>query len=148
MSRNQITIDLKTKVAGQYDEICLLRDKLITFDEISSQKNDLQCQVNNLKQWIEDVKTNDEQMKKTMLSNLDIQTEKLRKVELIECKARSDNKRLTEVNECLTEKLYKIEENEQRLKYENNDLLVCKNRALDELCNVKVSIINNYCIYV
>lgn len=141
MSLDQIAIDLKVKLACQHEEICILKEKLITFDEIICQKNDLQCQINNLKQWMEDVKADDERMKNTLLNSLDIQTGKLKKVEVAECKMRLDIKGLNEVNECLTKKLRTLEEDEQRLIYEKKDLELCKNRALEELCCAKVSVI-------
>lgn len=141
MTLDQVTIELKAKLACQYEEINLLKEKLITFDEISAQKNDLQSQICSLKQWMEDIKVDDESMRKTLLNNLETQTQKLRKVESDECKARAEIKRLGEINELLNEKIRTLEENEQNLKCEKNDLEVCKNRALDELFNAKVSII-------
>lgn len=141
MELDQITIDLKVKLACQHEEICLLKEKLITYEEVLTQKNELQCQFIKLKQCMEAAESDNELIKKNILTSIAIQTENLRIAEIAECKLRKEIRRLLNINECLTEKINKLEENIRKLQIERDDLEWCKNRALDELCYTNVSLI-------
>lgn len=141
MTCDQIVIDLKVKLACQHEEICLLKEKLVTYDEVLTKKNELQCQLTNLKQCMETVEIDNGLVKKNILTNLDIQTENLRNAEIALCKSRKEIKRLLNINECLAEQINKLEESIHSLQIERDDLEICRDRTLDELRYTNVSVI-------
>lgn len=132
--------DLKDKLACQDEQICRLKEKLTSHDKIVAQKDELQIEYKNLKQWLEDEFDNKYKKINTDLSkSLDSQKDKLKKAEMDNCKLRTENEKLIDVNERICEQLNAIQENEQKLRIEIDELEVCKSRDQSELCHTKVN---------
>ncbi|VVC30984.1 Hypothetical protein CINCED_3A020926 [Cinara cedri] len=137
MPSDEDTIYLNEKLACQQEQICKLKEKLITYDEVNDKKEQLEIQLEKLKKWLEDMEVKDNRMKRNMKSDLEIQTEKLRKAEDVAFELRMENKKLLDVNECIVEQLNTIKKNEQKILIEMDDLKICQNRIKDDLAYAK-----------
>lgn len=138
MQSDQETNYLNDKSACQHEEIYKLKEKLVTYNEVNDKKKQLESQLNELKKWVEDVKYKDNQMIYDIKNNYDIQTEKLRKAEEFICKLQTENKKLLDVNECITKQLNMIKKREQKILIEIEDSKICQNRLKDDLHYAKV----------
>ncbi|XP_025196738.1 filament-like plant protein 1 [Melanaphis sacchari] len=140
MSRDQRTQDLKDRLACQNNKVCALKDKLVTYEKDIAMKNDLKCQLYNLQKWIEDVDFKVKQSNNDVLSIINKQKQKIKEVETQECKLRSENTKLNDSNDCITEKLYTLNQKEQTLIVEIEKLELCKINIQNELCNAETCV--------
>jgi len=139
MSHDQKTQDLKDKLACHNDEICVLKENLVTYDKDILKKDDLKCRLHNLQQWIEDVDFKVKQSNNDVFNIINKQKQKIKEVEEQECMLRSENTRLHNANDCITEKLNKLRRKEQALTAEIDKLELCKINIQNELCSTQVS---------
>lgn len=140
MSYDQVTRDFKDEYNFQ-DEIYKLKTKLIRYNKILAEKNELHCQLNYLKQWIEGVHYNEKQANKDLFNDLDCQTGKLKKTEESEAVLKAENNDLLNQIDRKTEEICTLKQNEQKLLNEVKELKMNKKEIQNELCKVKVSII-------
>jgi len=143
MSRDQVIQDLKDKLACQNNEICELKNNLVTYDKDISTKDDLKCRLHNLQQWIEDVDSKVKQSNNDMSNIIKKQVQKTKEAEVQECVLRSENTRLRNANDSFIEKLNTLERKEQTLIAEIEKLELCKINIQKELCSAEVSLVNN-----
>ncbi|XP_060856312.1 myosin-10-like [Metopolophium dirhodum] len=140
MSRDQKTQDLKDKLACQNSQICILQEKLVTYDKDISKKDDLKCRLHNLQQWIEDVDCKVKQSNNDVFNIISKQKQKIKEAEVQECMLRSENTRLHNANDCIAEKLNKLHRKEQALTAEIEKLELCKINIQNELCSAQTRV--------
>jgi len=140
MSRDQKTHDLKDRLACQNSQICILQEKLVTYEKDISKKDDLKCRLHNLQQWIEDVDCKVKQSNNDVFNIISKQKQKIKEAEVQECMLRSENTRLHKTNDCIAEKLSKLNRKEQALVAEIEKLELCKINIQNELCIAQVSL--------
>ncbi|XP_026820541.1 centromere-associated protein E-like [Rhopalosiphum maidis] len=134
MSRDHTTQDLKDRLACQNNKVCALKEKLVTYDRDVAMKEDLKCQLHNLQKWIEDVDCKVKQSNNQMINIINNQKQKTKEAETQECKLRSENTRLNNLNDCFTEKINTLNRKEQTLIAEIEKLELCKINIQNELC--------------
>lgn len=139
MSQDQKTQDLKDKLDCLNNQICVLKENLITYDKDILKKDDLKCRLHNLQQWIEDVDCKVKQSNNDVFNIINKQKQKIKEAEVQECMLRSENTRLHNANDCITDKLNKLHRKEQALTAEIEKLELCKINIENELCSAQVS---------
>ncbi|XP_003242602.1 myosin-10 [Acyrthosiphon pisum] len=140
MSQDQKTQDLKDKLDCQNSQICVLQEKLVTYDKDILKKDDLKCRLHNLQQWIEDVDCKVKQSNNDVFNIINKQKQKIKEAEVQECMLRSENTRLHNANDCITEKLNKLHRKEQALIAEIEKLELCKINIQNELCSAQTRV--------
>lgn len=137
------TQDLKDRLACQNNKVCGLKEKLVTYDRDVAMKEDLKCQLHNLQKWIEDVDCKVKQSNNQMINIINNQKQKTKEAETQECKLRSENTRLNNLNDCFTEKINTLNRKEQTLIAEIEKLELCKINIQNELCAAEVNLTNS-----
>lgn len=131
--------DLNQIIAEQRDEICKLKRKLDSYNEVVCERDELRqlsCENDAFKEKYE---SDHRKLYTELLCMYNAQTKKLKKVSDSECKWKSMYNELEIVNDNLMDELRIVKANECKLK---SDLEECeKNRKClqQELCCVKVS---------
>lgn len=143
MSRDQKTQDLQDNLACLNDQICILKDKLVTYDKDILKRDDLKCRLHNLQQWIEDVDCKVKQSNNDVFNIIKKQKQKIKEAEVQECMLRSENTRLQNANDCIADKLNTLNRKEQALTAEIDKLELSKINMQNELCSAQVSLIDN-----
>lgn len=138
MAHDPLTRELKDKLCYQEDQIYRLREKLVTYDKVISKKEELECQLNELKQWLEDVQFKEKKINTDLLNNLECQSKKLKQSEAVECQLRAEKNKLLDLNDCMTEQIRTLTQNEQKLQNSIEELMICKNRLQCELTDANV----------
>lgn len=139
MSHDCLMKDLKEKTAHEEEQICMLKGKLVTYDETLNKKYELQAQVQNLKQWIESVQCKDKQIKNDLMNNCKAITKKLKKAEMDECLLIKENNKLAVVNCRITEQLNTLKQSKNNILHDIRDLETCLNCCQSESCKIQVS---------
>lgn len=129
---------LKDKLGCQNEQICQLKEKLVTFDELVNNNNELKTKFDKFKQWVEDITKKENKMKNDNLNNLELYKQKLIESKLNESKLQSENKKLIEDIECMQKNINTYKNNEQKHSTEIEDLEEHKTRIINDLCNAKV----------
>lgn len=139
MSQNQVKI-LQEKVDYQKEEICHLKEKLNSLNKDIATKNALQEKLVQLQQTLEEVKATHKQSNDELSSCIKCQNKKLEKAEINMTSLRADNRRLNDVNNCLTDQLKTFQRNEQRFIGDIEKLETLNKNLEKELNDTKVSI--------
>jgi len=141
MSHNQgkTTQDFKNKKNVE-EEICKLKNKLIRYDEILAEKDELHNQLNDLKRWIENVEIKEKQINNDLLNDLDNQTKKLKKAEESEAILQTEKKELLNRIDRKTEEISTLKKKEENLLIEMEELNTNKKQMQNELSKAKVLI--------
>ncbi|VVC44139.1 Hypothetical protein CINCED_3A019488 [Cinara cedri] len=137
------TRQLKTNFECKKNVLCQLEEKLSTYEDDLSKKKEMQNQVCKLKEWLEEIQHKSNKMNNDMINNLDVQTEKLNKVEATECMLRNENKKLLDVNDRTGHQLSDLKKQEQKLPMEIEDLKIRKDCIQNDICNAKVEVEKN-----
>jgi len=140
----QLIKSLKDKVRVKNETICKLRDKVVTYDEILAERNDLQSKLNDVQLWMEDLDKKEKQMNKELLKDYDEQLKKLKEAEETLAITKTENRKLIDFNDAISEQLNTVSMNEIRHHNEIKELELCQKRAQNELCSFKVSL--TYCV--
>lgn len=140
MTHDPLTRELKDKLCYQEDQIYKLREKLVTYDKVISKKEELECQLNELKRWLEDVEFKEKKINNDLLNNLECQSKKLKQSEAAECQLRAEKNKLLDINDCMAEQIRTLTQNEQKLLNSIEELTIFKNRLQCELTNATVSL--------
>lgn len=140
MAHNQVKTQQEcTDQKNCQEQICKLKNKLIKYDEILEEKDQLHKQLNDFKQWMENVSNKEKQMSNDLLMNLEYQKHQLRKAEESEAVLQTKNKELLDTIDKKNEQIRTLEETQQCLRIEIEQLQTDKERTQNELCKVKVT---------
>lgn len=139
MSHDHIIRELKDKACSQEEQIYKFREKLVTYDKVITEKEELQCELNDLKRWMEDVKCKEQQINADLMNSLDCQSKKLKKSEASESQLRTEKNRLLDFNDRMTEQIKKLKQNEQKHLTSIEELTLSKKSLQCELTNANVS---------
>lgn len=143
MSRDQVTQDFNAKLHHLISKICELRESLVTYKKDVSTRDNLKCRLHDLKQWIEDVDCKVNQSNNDILNIIDKQIQKIKDAEVQANMLRSENCKLLNTKECITEKINTLTQKEQTLVAEMGKLELVNINIQSELCNAEVSLIQN-----
>lgn len=144
MSCGETIRNLKERACHQEEQIQKLREKLAIYDEVITKKEELQCKLNDVKRWIEDVELKEQLINTDLLNNLECHLKKLNKSEATICQLQAERSKLLDLNGSMTEQLRTLKQSEQKLLNSIEELKLCKKRIQSELSNANVSIqINN-----
>lgn len=142
MSQNQAKVRQNSKAKENYQEqICELENKLIRYDEIITEKDELHSQINDFKLWIENTELKEERIRKNLLNDLDTQTKKLRKSEECQVILKTENKGLLSEIGSKDEQICTLKQKEQSLRNEADDLKKNKKQIENDLRKAKVNLI-------
>lgn len=129
---------LRKNLECKKNDICQLEEKLSMYQDELKKKKDMQIQVCNLKQWLEGIQHKSKKMYNGMLNNLNVQTEKLNKMQATECTLRKENKKLLDVDDRIRQQLNDLKKQEQKLPMEIEDLTIRRDCIQNDICNTKV----------
>lgn len=140
MSTEKLISNLRDKLKHQDDQICELREKLVKFNTVVANKDELQKQLTDLKRWMESVEFRERQINNDLLNEINCQSSKLEKAKAQYTMSRTEINRLLELNEHMTTQIDIQKQNEQKLIFDIKELEITQNRIRNELCNAKVNI--------
>lgn len=137
------TQNLKNIIACQNEKICKLKEKLETYDEVVTERDNLRTLVKDFEQWNEKHDANRKKMFTALLTSIEDQTNKLKQAATLECTWQVKYSELQNINDDMTNELKNVKFNERLLK---SRLEFAEKRIKciqSELCQVKV-ITNSY----
>lgn len=147
MSHDQAMQD-STGIDDDYQEqICKLKERLISYEEILAEKVQLLGQLNDLKRWVKNVKHKEKQMNSDLLNNSDIQIKRLKEAEEFKAILQAENKELLKNIDLKTEQICTLKQIEENLLKVMEESKMNKKKIKNEFYEAKVSriIVNMNC---
>jgi hypothetical protein len=144
MSLDKVTSDIKNQLFCANQQVCGLQEKLLTYNDDVDERADLQIRLSNRQQCMEDLENKLQRANAHQKNMIDVQTRKLKKIEGEEAVLRSTNSKFIDINERMTRQICTLKEKENSLLREIKRTEEDKQIIENQLCNVKVSILEHH----